>query len=338
MKCAIILNGLVRIPSLTATDKLIARANHANANVFLVTNASQAPKIDYLKSKISHLHVYFVEDDIVACEAEERYKLEGMQPMLQWSKYSLALRKLRDHEINTNTYFDMIYRMRTDADYVSTDDLASIKFFNHLGSGFSLYANTDVSFGGRRESMMILEKLEEFFWNIYMRSNVSSLPINISQLSCSSGNSFKWMSFPVLVRSGNETLHEWCRKITFILSNYNSIFKRTGLHSAIDYLKNVAIEQHEVLTAEDYLHLNDKRVLFLPLVRKSGNKLSYILSICDKDIEACSAIRMFKGHDISPSEAIFARFVNLYGIAIHHAGPLQGDLIINRKNHGKTYT
>jgi hypothetical protein len=333
MKCAIILNGLVRIPSFAAIDKLISRANHANAIVFLVTNASQAPQLDYLKSKLCHLHAYFVEDDIAAREAEERYKLEGMQPMLQWSKYSLALNKLRDHEIETNAYFDMIYRMRTDVDYVSTDDLASIGFFNDLGSSFSLYANTDVSFGGKRESMMILEKLEDFFWNIYVRSNVSSLPVNLSQLSCSSGNSFKWMSFPVLVRSRNESLHEWCRKVTFILSNYNSIFKKTGFHSAVEYLKRVAIEQHEVLTAEDYLHLNDKRVLFLPLAQKTGNKLSYALSICDKDIETCSAVKMFNGHHISPSEAIFARFVNLYGIAIHHAGPLQGNLIMDRKKH-----
>jgi len=325
MKSAIILNGLMRVPNPVALDKTLTRANRANADVFVATSTSEASKLDHLRSKIDKLHVAYVEDDASALESENLYKSKKMHPMLQWTKYTLALKKLREYELRCNSCYDLIYRMRTDVNYISDEDFDSVSVYNRLGSSLGLYANTDVSFGGKREPMMLLGRFEEFFWNTYLRSNSCSLPVNISQLSASIC-SFKFTSFPVIVRSVGESPQEWVSKVQRILSHINSLKAQKNPYLVLEYLKKVLIEQHEGLTPGDHLRLCDDKVLYIDLVAD-------FLACSEDSIDNNVAVAFFRGHPVCPSEAIFARFVNLYGITIYSPGPLAGSLIPDRKTY-----
>jgi hypothetical protein len=328
MKSAIILNGLVRVPNPVALDKTLTRANRANADVFVVTNTSEASKLDHLRLKIDRLHVAYVEDDASALESEIVYKSKGMVLMRQWIKYILALKKLREYELRCNSCYDLIYRMRTDVNYISDEDLDSVSVYNRLGSSLGLYANTEVSFGGKRESMMLLGRFEEFFLNTYLRSNTCSLPVNISQLSASSV-SFKFTSFPIIVRSVSESSQEWVSKVERILSHINSLKAQKKQYLVLEYLKKVAIEQHEGLTPGDHLRLCDDKVLYISL---EADFLTY----SEESIDNSVAVNFFRGNLACPSEVIFARFVNLYGITIYSPGPLEGSLIPDRKTYEKS--
>jgi hypothetical protein len=329
MKCAIILNGLMRIPNPVALDKTLARANRANADIFVVTYISEASKLDHLRSKIDKLHVAYVEDDASTLESEKLYISKRMPLMLQWIKYALALKKIREYELRCNSCYDLIYRMRTDVNYSSNEDLASVSVYDRLGSSLGLYADTEISFGGKRESMMLLGRIEEFFWNTYLRSNTCSLPVNISQLSASSAT-FKFTSFPVIVRSVSESSQEWVSRVERILSHINSLKAQKSPPLVAAYLLKVAIEQHEGLTPDDYQRICNDKVLFINLIGVD------FLTYSEESIDNSVAVTFFRGHPRCPSEVIFARFVNLYGMTIYSPGPLKGGLARYRKTYDKS--
>jgi len=124
--------------------------------------------------------VVVVENDDVLCRCAKNLIARRGSGMLQWKRYQEALDAVLDYESrNPHQFHPIIKKLRSDYLYENPHLLKSTS--RELGN-WELLANTDMTFGGRREVMFALRGMFDAITHHYAYSRQNWVPLNPHQI------------------------------------------------------------------------------------------------------------------------------------------------------------
>lgn len=302
MRHAVIINGLLR--RITRNRRLIEKIVQSGSDLFVVTSREEIDSVKFLLTIMDGAKIVFVEDHAAACLVEKELIATNKRTMLQWVKYWVAVELVMTHENSLGRQYDLISRLRTD--YIF-DDIESYFAEESLLSYLAydgIHALSDIIFAGPRDYMVALKRNFHFFRDIYQRMSPHSIPVDLAQLR-QSAVSWQFPSFPVIVRDRTENHESWSARVRAL----------QVIRSDPQAIKQQILITHASLGPQDYLRLGRDSVVHID----------------SEKIYTSNAVYLFAAYPPAPSEAIFARFINLNGIKVNWSSALKGHLDPARK-------
>lgn len=158
--------------------------------------------------KLTEYDRTLIIDDVP--EAAKRDQAFPVNAMKQWHKLSLALQLMRRHEARRGTLYRHVLKLRSDYYFAHPQSLLRGIRRCSQEPQTGLVGASDKVFGGRRDTMVLLEGLMAAIPGWFDRRERGYWPINLDQV-LASDDAFKWygMNWPVELIGRPQSTHAW---------------------------------------------------------------------------------------------------------------------------------
>ena len=202
---AVLITGELRC--LTRSEPLF-QALKKRADLFVVTTANYRDKAVQLTPSEQ---VLIVEDDPVEAGRDRSTAVNAMK---QWHKLELGWRLIRAKETSRGYLYHHVVKLRTDYHFVHPKVLLKSVLQACRQPGAGLVGASDKVFGGRRQTMQLLENLFTAIPGWFDHREQDYWPINLKQV-LASDDALKWygMNWPAALIGTPASPHLWRRQL-----------------------------------------------------------------------------------------------------------------------------
>jgi len=174
------------------------------ADLFVVTTADFREKALQLTSRE---RILIVEDDPIEAERDRQAPVNSMK---QWHKLELGWRLIRAKEARRGFLYDHVIKLRSDYHFVHPKTLLKSVRRACRQPNSGLVGASDKVFGGRRQTMQVLEGLFAAIPGWFDRREHEYWPINLKQV-LESDDALKWygMNWPLKLTGTPPTPSLW---------------------------------------------------------------------------------------------------------------------------------
>ena len=178
------------------------------ADLFVVTTADYR---DRARQLTSAEQILIVEDDPIEAERDRTAQVNAMK---QWHKLELGWRLIRAKETSRGRLYHHVIKLRTDYHFVHPKVLLKSVLRGCRRPGAGLVGASDKVFGGRRETMQVLENLFTAIPAWFDQREQDYWPINLKQV-LASDDALKWygMNWPAELIGTPASPYLWRRQL-----------------------------------------------------------------------------------------------------------------------------